>query len=47
MPIWVSLNVRHCSNRVDHNWGKWWLEVAFADLQMTVVDAAFEPAGLS
>jgi hypothetical protein len=42
-PVWVSLNMRHCSNRVGSDWGKWWLEVAFADLQVTAVDAAFEP----
>ena len=42
-----SLNVGRCSNKVGHDWGKWWLEVAFADLQVTVAAVASEPAGLS
>jgi hypothetical protein len=42
-----SLNGRRCSNKVGHDRGKWWLEVAFADLQVTVVAVASAAAGLS
>ncbi len=46
-PVWDSLNGRRCSNKVGHDWGKWWLEVAFADLQVTVVAVASAAAGSS
>jgi hypothetical protein len=34
------LNAGHCSSEVGPDWGKWWLEVAFADLLVTVVASA-------
>ncbi len=37
------LNAGHCLTEVDLDWEELLLEVAFADLQVTVVDAAFEP----